>query len=486
MTPSWVMEEMKTADLKDKRLNDRLRTVLAQLAARPTASIPQACGGRAEMAAAYRLFDNEKAGFDNILQAHAAAVRERIAVQPVVVLVQDTSEIDLTRPERQVTGAGPLDSGSRRGALLHLLHAFTPDGTPLGSVSGAAWVREAGAVGASDLSRSQRAATPIEEKESHRWVTTLAAARQQTRPCDATQFICVADSEADVYEYLVEGARQPLRSDWIVRACQNRALLAEEGETTAENSLREHVLGQRELFRQTIHVRGRKAKVSCEARGRRQPRASREAEVAVRAARVTLRPPWRADRKLPPVSVNAVLVSEIDPPPGDEPVEWLLLTSLPIDGVEQARQVIQYYCVRWMIEIFFRVLKSGCRVEQRQFEQIDRLLACLAVYLIVAWRTLYVCRLGRGFPQINCEAVFEPAEWKSVWKVVHREDPPPDPPPLGAMVRLVAQLGGYVNRKRTDPPGPQTVWIGLQRMHDFALCWELFGPEAKNQLPTCV
>jgi hypothetical protein len=105
--------------------------------------------------------------------------------------------------------------------------------------------------------------------------------------------------------------------------------------------------------------------------------------------------------------------------------------------------------------VFFRVLKSGCRVEARRFEHIDRLLSCLAVYLIVAWRTLYVCRLGRSCPEISCEAVFEPAEWKSVWKVIHRSTPPSVPPRLGDMVRLVAQLGGYVNRKRTDPPGPQ-------------------------------
>ena len=310
MISPWVCDEMKTADLRDKRLNDRLREVLSQLAARPTASIPAACGGRAEMTAAYRLFDNEKASFDNILQAHTDAAAQRMAAEPVVVLVQDTSEIDVTRPQRQVAGAGPLDGGSRRGALLHLLHAFTPDGTPLGSTSAAAWVRDEDAVAASDLSRSERAATPIEEKESHRWITTLAAAREQARRCPTTQFICVADSEADIYEYLVEGTSPPRSGEWIVRASQNRALLVDEGQKTAENHLREHVLEQPILFRQTIHVRGRQAKVSCETRGRRQPRQSREVEVAVRAACVTLRPPWRADRKLPPVTVNVVLVSE--------------------------------------------------------------------------------------------------------------------------------------------------------------------------------
>lgn len=179
--------------------------------------------------------------------------------------------------------------------------------------------------------------------------------------------------------------------------------------------------------------------------------------------------------------MNVVLVREVDPPEGEPAVEWILLTSLPIDSAAQVRQVIEYYCVRWMIEVFFRTLKSGCRVEDRRFEHLDRFLPCLAVYLIVTWRTLYVCRLGREFPEISCEAVFEPAEWKAVHQVIHRQPPPSTPPTLSTMVRMVAQLGGYVNRKRADEPGPQTVWLGLQRTHDFALCWQAFGPEAEME-----
>ena len=483
MLAPWVVEEMKTAKLNDLRLDQRLAEVLSQLAARPTASIPAACGGRAEMVAAYRFCGNEKTSFAAVLQPHRDATRQRMGAQPVVILPQDTTEVDLTRPEQQVAGAGPLDGGPRRGALLHVLTAFTPDGTPLGIVHATAWARAEEAV-CSGLSRAERAAMPIEEKESYRWVLTLQQAQAEARRCPTTQFICAADSEADIYEVLVEATREPRGCEWIVRACENRALLCEDGENAGENHLRERLLQQPVLFANTIHVRGRRGKVACETRGRRQPRQSRQAEVVVRAARVTLRPPWRADRKLPPVTVNVVLVSEVNPPPDDEPVEWLLLTSLPIDTVEQVWQIIQYYCVRWMTEIYFGVLKSGCLVEQRRFERMDRLLTCLAIYMIVAWRTLYVCRLGRSCPEISCEAVFEPAEWKAVWKVVRREDPPAEPPPLGDLVRMVAQLGGYVKRK--DPPGPQTVWIGLQRVHDFATCWLLFGPGAQPAPLTCV
>src|SRR5207249_905331 len=143
-----------------------------------------------------------------------------------------------------------------------------------------------------------------------------------------------------------------------------------------------------------------------------------------RATSVTLRPPARPDRVLPPVTVNVVLVREANPPAGEPAVEWLLVTTLPINDAEQVRQIVQYYCVRWMIEVFFRVYKSGCRVEERLFEVLDRHLACAAVYLIVAWRTLFVCRIGRSLPDVDCEAIFEPAEWKSVWMTIHRKAPP--------------------------------------------------------------
>jgi hypothetical protein len=480
MLAPWVLEEMKTADLNDERLNKRFLEVLDRLGKRPTASIPAACGGAAEMAAAYRWFDNEKVTFDKVLQPHIDATRKRIASQPTVVLVQDTSELDVTRPEQQVEGAGPLDGDSRRGALLHLMHAFTPNGTALGTVHASNLVRSDDKPLNATKSRAQRQTTPIENKESYRWLIALRQAQEEARLQPVTQFICVADSESDIYELLAEATAGPGNADWIVRACQDRALQPDsEGETEPAGSLREQLLAAPVLYTETIFVRGRKAKVSCEERGRRQPRESREAEVEVRAVRLTLRPPDRPDRKLPSISMNAVMVRELNPPEGEPAVEWILLTDLPIGTIEQVQAVVQTYTVRWMIEIFFRTLKSGCRVEERRFEHIDRLLPCLAIYLIVTWRTLYVCRLGRECPDISCEAVFEPAEWKSVYHVVLGKLPR-TPPKLQDMVRTVAQLGGYVNRKRKDPPGPQTVWLGLQRLHDIAACWKMFGPETRR------
>ena len=479
MVSPWVAEEMRDVDLNDKRLNERMRDILDQLGGRPTSSIPAACGGYTEMMAAYRFFDNPKVGFEEVLRPHVEATGRRIAQQPVVILAQDTTEVDLTRPKQQVNGAGPMDGDKRRGVFLHPLMGFTPDGTPLGTVSAKVWARVDESPTPKSERDSKRKQTPIEEKESVRWLEMLYEARLQAERFPETQFVLVADSESDIYEVLQEAQREPQKLQWIVRACQNRAV--QNDEETAEKHIREQLLQQKVLFTQTIKVRGRDAKVGCETRGRKQPRQSRTAEVAVRAKSVTLRAPRRPDRKLKDITVNVIIVTELDPPDGDTPIEWILLTNLPIQTVEQVRTAIQYYCTRWMIEVFFRTLKSGCRVEERRFETLERFLPCLATYLIVTWRTLFVCRLGREFPDISCEAVFEPAEWKSVYHVVRKTPPPATPPTLQEMIRMVAQLGGYVNRKRADDPGPQTVWLGLQRTQDFAKCWLVFGPEAKNE-----
>lgn len=470
MIAPWAQEEAALADFGDKRLDDRFVTLLSDLGNRPNLSIPAACSGRAEMKAAYGFFDNDKVSFDKVIAPHIGRTKERIAQQPVVLLVQDTTEVDVTRPDQEVAGAGELD-GARRGFLLHEMQAFTPDGTPLGTVWAEVLNRTEGVSHAPTAEKQQkRKQTPIEDKESMRWLSGLREARQLAQAVTTTQCVCVADSEADIYEVFAE-PRGESPVHWLIRACQDRALKGEAAH------LRDATLAKPVLYEVKLLIRGRQAKTAAEDRARRQNRESREATAEVRAARVTLRPPSRPDRKLPPVTVNVVLVREVNAPPGATPVEWILVTTLPIDTLEQVQTVVAYYCVRWCIEILFRTLKSGCRIEQRRFEHIDRLLPCAALYLIVAWRTMFVCRISRNCPNLDCEAMFEPSEWKAVWVAIHQRKPPKKAPRLYEMVHLIASLGGYVERKDSEP-GTQTLWIGLQRMYDLAWAWDTFGPGA--------
>jgi hypothetical protein len=473
MIRPWAEEEMSTVALGDARLDTRAVTLLSTLGQRPNLSIPAACQGRAEIKAAYAFFDNDKVTFDKVLQPHQERTLQRLAQQNTVLFVQDTTEIDLTRPQQQVTGTGPLDTAARRGGFLHPLHAFTVEGTPLGTAWCQFWTRDEQSLEQSaQQKRQDRKAAPIEDKESLRWLEGLRAARELAQTLPGVQCICIADSEADIYELFAEPqGEQPVA--WLIRACQDRALSGSSG-----RHLRDEVLRTPVLYEVELKIRGRQAKTAVEDRARRQNRVTRQAQVEVRAQQVTLRPPWRPDRQLPAVTVNVVLVREPNPPAGEPPVEWLLLTTLPIETLEQVRTVVAYYCVRWNVEILFRVLKSGCRIEKRRFEELERVLPCLAIYLIVAWRTLLVCHLGRECPELDCELIFEPGEWKAVWVAVHNQAAPPQAPPLAEMVHLIARLGGYIERRNSEP-GPQTLWIGMQRMYDLAWAWERFGPGTK-------
>jgi Transposase Tn5 dimerisation domain/Transposase DDE domain len=319
------------------------------------------------------------------------------------------------------------------------MQAFTPEGIPLGTVWAEVLNRTEDASQASAAEKEhERKHTPIEEKESRRWLTGLREARQVAQQLPGVQGVCVADSEADIYEVFAE-PRGPQPVQWLIRACHDRAL---DGTADAVPHLRAQVLTTPVLYHVDLVIRGRQAKTAVEHRARRQNRETRQAHVEVRAATVTLRPPWRPDRELPPVTVNIVLVREPNPPAGEPPVEWILVTTLPIDTPEQVRTIVEYYGVRWCIEILFRTLKSGCRIEQRRFEHIDRVLPCLGVFLMVAWRTLFVCRMGRACPDLDCEVIFEPSEWKAVWVAVHGKKPPKKTPRLQERVHLVARLGG--------------------------------------------
>ena len=171
---------------------------------------------------------------------------------------------------------------------------------------------------------------------------------------------------------------------------------------------------------------------------------------------MTLKAPRRPDRRLSDATVTALLATEIDPPAGDEPVAWLLLTNLPIDTPDQALEKIAWYLCRWQVEVYFTILKSGCKIEQLQLEKRERLEPAIGFYMIVAWRVLLLTHLGHACPEMPCDVVFDDAEWKAVTLVTQRQAPPEKPPSLDTMVRMVATLGGFLNRNSDGFPGPQS------------------------------
>jgi len=450
--------ELAGIDLGDQRLNARSVSVIELLAADPEASINAACGGWGDTLAAYRLFDNPSVEPDKILKPHLEKTRQRIQQHPVVLLIQDTTEFDFSRHAPQ--GVGCLDADYRFGFYDHTYLAITPDRLPLGVVGGEQFDRSPESLGKAQ----QRKTLPIEQKESFRWLTGYRQATQLASSCPTTQIVSVADSESDIYDIFVEAQQQAGGAEFLLRAKENRS--TPERNPAAGPAVyckvRDEVRNSEVRVRRTIDLPGT------------PKRKARQAELEIRALRVTIRPP-HARSHLPPVAYQVVLVEEVNGPQDGTAVSWLLISSLPIDSVEDILRVVDYYVARWMIEIYFRVLKTGCRVEKIQLETLSRVKNCLAFYKIIAWRVLYLTYLNRECPSLPCTAVFAESEWKSVWRVTTKKALPPKPPALAEFMRLLAQLGGYNNRPSEPPPGPQVIWTGIRRMTDFALAWIAFA-----------
>lgn len=479
-----IKDEVTGAVFGDQRLSKRLVKLCVQLSSKPTESIPAAADSRADWEAAYRFFDNKKISPEKILQPHRQATLERIRQCDCVVLAQDTTEINLTRPSQQVQGAGRLGSEQQYGAFYHPLVAFSEQSLALGVVWQKNWTWE---FDKPKLSKKQKAKirreSPIENKESIRWIEGIRASVEIARLCPDTQCIAVADSESDVYEVLQECALSRVSNfQFVIRAGQNRT--TDEKMDWLENARKAPCVDRSE-----VKVSRRRAQFRSKAKsGRQGDRDERTAKIEIRVAKVTLNPPSRPDRRLFPIELNLVLCEEVSPPAGTEPISWLLVTNLPTDSLEEIRKVIRAYCCRWQIEIFFRTLKSGCRVEKRLFEEIERSMNSLALYSIIAWRVLYLTQLGRTCPEMECDVVFDESEWKAVYTVTHHKRAdfclPEKPPALNEMIKMIASLGGYIDRPwQNSNPGPKSLWIGLQQVHSLSTGWLAFGPGSKKISP---
>jgi hypothetical protein len=446
-----LVAELETIKLGDQRLNERARQVLADLGAQPGASIPGACGGWPETKAAYRLFDHDRVGPQEVLEPHYACSEQRLGEHPLVLCIQDTSELDYTG-KSDIKGLGPLNYETRRGLYLHPTLAVTPERVSLGVLDAWLWAREPGSLG-----QDKDSHRPIEEKESIRWLEGYQRVCELQARVPETRLVYTADREADIYEvfaerYLAQQAQRPC-AEWLIRCEHDRKL--SDGRKLWQAAAEAPVLTQVEFDMPAT-----------------DKRKARHIVQTLQAVPVTLKAPYRPGERLPDVEVTALLAKEVDPPAGEEPITWLLLTSVSIDTAEQALEVLQWYLCRWQIEVFFRILKSGCKVEELQLEHIERLEPALAFYMIIAWRVLYLTMLGRTCPELPCNVVFADEEWQAVYIVAKREAPPEVPPSLNDMIRMVAGFGGFLNRKGDGFPGPQTLWIGLQRTRDFVLGME--------------
>ena len=462
-----ITDEFAGVDLKDKRSNRRLGKVVEALAKAPAASICAATGGWAETMGALRLLNREDTTLAALLAPHQQCVVERCAGHACVAVSQDTTEFDYTHMTG-LEGLGPLNSEKRRGFHMHSLYAVSEDGLPLGLWDVGMIVRD------DDTFRNaaNRKKRPIEEKESWRWVDGYLKTLELARRLPSCEVFSISDREGDIFEVYQAWQRAAggPRAEWIIRAKQDRVLLGIEDDDPAKlfaALAAAPVLGGIEFGmgsrKGTKKVKGQSVSTFRSARTVRQ---------VVRAMKITPRPPERKGGKLEEVSFWAILAEETDPPEGEEPIRWLLLTSKEVTTLEEARRIINLYLRRWDIEVFHRVLKTGCRVESIQLESLQAVMNAIMLYAVIAWRILYLTHLGRQHPDLPCSYVFEEAEWKGACAVVKRDTKNAPEPSIAEFMGIVGKLGGHLGRKSDGPPGAKSIWQGLTRVRDFALAWK--------------
>ena len=454
----WAVNEFAGSELGDKRRRERLIRIGSALARRPTGSLPAAANGdEAALKGMYRFFDNDCVEHAAILGSHVVATGQRLQAVETVLAVQDSSEVYWTHGAE---GLGKLRGGDRggnhQGCLVHTTLALTPERVPLGLLQQQVW-RRLGPPRLGD--HTQR---PIEDKESHKWLRSLEAVAAARAACPGTHFVSVGDREADVYDLFL--AERPVGVDLLIRARVDRKVAG------AGTTLRKHLASSAVGGRVAIQV------------GARGDRPARTAEVTVRWQAVALEPPKkRSAEKLPQVAIWAILTREEDPPKGVEPIEWMLLTTLPVETAEAAMLYLQWYSCRWGVEVWHKVLKSGCQIEERQLQTADRLIRCLAVFSVVAWYILYATMLARDLPDEPCTLLLDDDQWQALYCVTHSTSTlPPQPPTLHQATRWIAKLGGFLGRKRDGDPGIQSLWLGLQRLFDMTVMYQALRPGSGN------
>lgn len=444
----WVEEEFGAVEFFDDRLKRRLCVLASDFFAQPRELIPQACEGSvAKAKAAYRFLGNPNVNLQTVLKPHVESTIERLRGHRVILAVQDTTTLNYG--EHPPEGAGAINNSahSARGLLVHDTVAFTPEGTPLGLLNVQCWTRDPEQVGQRDRNR-----LPIEEKESLKWLTSYRAVAEVQKLCPETMLVSVGDREGDVYDLFYEGTRSPADPRLLVRADRTRKRRTEPD-------------GERQLLWERMSAEpvagGLKVRVP-----RRGSRLARTAKLEVRFAAVELVPP--RDSSFPALRVWAVYAREIDHGVEvKEPIDWLLLTTVATATFEEALRMLTWYSRRWGIEVFHRVLKSGCRIEDRRLEDIESVESCLAIDMVVAWRVQWMTMIGREQPDTPSDQILHEEEWQVLCVWATRQIPD-QPPTAGEAMRWIGRMGGWLCRGKNDHPGTTCLWRGLGRLPAMA------------------
>lgn len=454
----WVTQEFARADLHDKRLDRRLLKTAEQLAKSPASPINEACGTWASTQAAYRLFNNPKASTAGILRPHWEATAARMAGCGGPVLVMQDTVFFSYGTHVKTRGLGPIGKSNAahdQGLIMHNALAFTPAGVPLGILSQSIWARREVPEESYQEKIERLQVTAIEEKESSKWLVALGETVE--RAPAGVSVVTVADRESDFFEFLTQA--KELRAKYLIRARTDRKLVSEDSEGCSR--MLEALADAAALGTMSVEVAGNGS------------RKARTAHIEVRVAQVTIQAPPRrgahakASGSSEPISITLIGATEPSAPAGSESISWVLLTNLAVKDFESATQKVQWYAKRWGIEIWHKVLKSGCKVEDCLLEQAERLKRYLTLFSIIGVRLMHVAYLARAQPDLPATEVFSAVEIQVLHLRVTKALPrSAQSLTVRAVVRMLGKLGGHLGRSADGEPGVLVLWRGWMRLYE--------------------
>ena len=439
------------ADLNDKRLTNRFNIIVPQLEKGLSHTIPQTSSNKGEMEGVYRFFRNSKVAPDSLISAHVSQLdfTDNSNSLPRFLCLSDSSELDYTG-KRVASQLGPLSYLNQRGMILHNSVIIRADGSPLGLLRQDYIIRKD-----EDFGKSrQRETLPFEQKESVKWLNHFKAA-QHLCTQHPMQMVYVADREADIMQ--VYHARRHKNMHFVIRSQHNR-------------KLHNHPFKLRDLLAKQTIVGTYEARVTHPKTGK-----VRTAKISVRycEAQVTLASRSKSKQHLGVQKVNVIEAFEATPCPDiDKPIRWILVTSLPVENFLDAQQIIQYYLLRWLIERFFFLLKSGgANVEQLQLKEPHQLKNAIATYSIAAMNIMKLRYLAQNQPDMKiaeaginlqaCEVLYEYAHKKIDKKILFDKDQPPN---MKDFCIVLGRLGGFIPSKRQPLPGMKILTRAYEKL----------------------
>ena len=447
----WAEREFGRGTHPDGRVRRRIEEMGRCWEKRPGTPLPEIFPDRASQEAAYRLLSNERVAVDDILEGHRETTVERCRHAGVVLMVQDTTMLNYDNLRDATNGLAALGGGGKGtvGVPVHATLAVAQGGRPLGVCALEGDFRE------SVEAKAAREPGVAQEPESARWLRSLEQAAAVGHACSNTRVISVADREGDIWGLYARQAEDPAAAGLLVRACRSkqRKVLVD----GKKLDLGKHMDTLPPCASRSIEI---------PARGGRAARKKRKAVLALRIARVELvAPEGKSPRTLP---MTAVLVAERNPPSGArQPLRWLLLCSEGEATPEWADRIRQWYETRWSIEEFFRVLKTGTRIEDRRLDDAEDLRKCLAFDAVTAWRVFDLDRAARETPDSPADEIMSRDEIFMLYlglydyRVIRCRAPPDYIPDLRTFAIDLARYVGFIPSKRQPMPGTAKLWTGM-------------------------